>query len=304
MSNKPIIVGIDDSPESVRAAQMGWQLAAAMHAPCRLIHAIPDVWATAALAQVPITPSQSEEITTDARNRIVAALGAALPAAAMAAVEVKVGRAAAVLAECAADAQLVVLGGKTHGALARGLGASTAHYLVRSLDVPVLIVALAGGPVRRVLAAVDLSFAAAPTIHAAQQLAASLQARLRLLHVHEPVHAVMVGRVDEQARYREAAREFNRLAADAAGIEPNDRVMRRGPAADAVAEEAARWSADIVVVGSHGKGWIQRMLVGSATERLMAQLPASLLVVPARPVEQPEAWPEQERRVRKGMVVF
>jgi universal stress protein family protein len=36
-----------------------------------------------------------------------------------------------------------------------------------------------------------------------------------------------------------------------------------------------------VVVGSHGKGWVERLLIGSVTERLLNQLPSSLLVVPA-----------------------
>lgn len=306
MPEKPIIVGIDDSPESVRAARMGWELAAAMHAPCRLIHAIADVWATAAIAQVPITPSLSEEIVTDAKSRILAALGDALPAAALAAIEVKVGRPAAVLAECAAGARLVVIGGKSHGALARGLGGSTAHYLVRTLDVPVLIVGLAGWPVRRVLAAVDLSFAAEPTIAAARRFTQDTMARLRLLHVVEPVHApqVIASRVDADAVYQTALEDFNRATAGLTELEPADRVMRRGPAADTIAEDAASWAADVVVIGSHGKGWVERLLVGSVTERLMALQPASLLVVPVRPAERPADWPERRVREPKGTIVI
>lgn len=307
MTEKPIIVGVDESPESGQAALVGWRLAAAMRAPCRLIHAIPDVWAAAALAQVPITPNLSEDIVDDARQRVVAALGSALPPEAAAAIEVKVGRPAAVLAECAAGAQLVVLGGKTHGALARGLGGSTAHYLVRSLDVPVLVVALTGWPIRRVLAAVDLSFAAEPTIAAARHLAQDAQARLRLLHVVEPVRApkVIAARVDQEHVYRLALEAFHDVTARITELEPSDRVMRRGPAADMVAEEAANWAADVVVVGSHGKGWVERLMVGSVTERLLARLPASLLIVPVRPTQQPVPWPEQaERPTHKGMFVF
>ena len=306
MTEKPIIVGVDDSPEAARAALVGWRLAAAMRAPCRLIHAIPDVWATTPVALVAITPSLSEQIMDDARHRIVEALGPTLPPEAVAAIEVKVGRAAPVLAQCAAGAQLIVLGGKAHGALARGLGGSTAHYLVRSLDVPVLVTALSGWPIRRVLAAVDLSFAAEPTIEAARRLAQDANARLRLLHVVEPVHApkVIAARVDEDAVYRDALEAFNHATAGLTELEPGDRVMRRGPAADTVAAEAANWAADVVVVGSHGKGWVERMLVGSATERLLALLPASLLVVPVRPAEQPAAWPEARYRARKGTLVI
>ena len=306
MSEKPIVVGVDESPEAVRAARMGWELAAALRAPCRLIHVIPDAWVTPDLAVVPITPALVEQVVDEARHRIRDRLADAVPQAALDAIEISVGRAPYVLAEAAAGAQLVVVGGKTHGPLARGLGGSTAHFLVRSLEVPVLIVALAGWPVHRVLAAVDLSYAAEPTIAAARKLIAGLQARLRLLHVVEPMHApgVVPAPVDEEAVFEETLRRFQRLTANVTEIEPADRVTRRGLAADTVAKEAAEWAADIVVVGSHGKGWIQRMLVGSTTERLMTLLPASLLIVPVRPVEKPTEWAESPTRVRRGMVII
>ena len=306
MSEKPIVVGVDGSPESARAARMGWHLATAMGAPCRLIHVIPDTWVTPDLAAVPITPALAEQVVADARRGIRDSLADSVPQTALDAIEINVGRAPHVLAEAAAGAQLVVVGGKTHGPLARGLGGSTAHYLVRSVDVPVLVVALAGWPVHRVLAALDLSYAAEPTIAAARLFAEGLQARLRLLHVVEPMHApgVMPVALDEEAVFQGELQRFQRVAGGVPGIEPRDRVTRRGLAADAVAKEAADWPADIVVVGSHGKGWIERMLVGSTTERLMTRLPASLLIVPVRPVEKPTEWADSPTRVRRGMVII
>jgi nucleotide-binding universal stress UspA family protein len=270
-----------------------------MGAPCRLIHAIPDVWAVDAVGI-------AELVVEHERRRIAAALRDVVPADALAAIEIKIGRPAHVLAESAAGAQLVVLGAKPHSALARGLGGSTAHYLVRTRDVPVLVVALDVWPPQRILAAVDLSYAAEPTIAAARRLAQSTGARLRVMHVVEPVHAARVTgvRLDYEAMYRASLEHFNRLTAGLTEIEVRDRVMRRGPAADMVAEEAAGWSADVVVVGSHGKGWIERMLVGSATESLLARLPASLLIVPVQPAQAPAPWPEQERRVRSGVTII
>jgi len=58
-------------------------------------------------------------------------------------------------------------------------------------------------------------------------------------------------------------------------------IADRLAALDGILHEAAEWRADLLVVGSHGKGWGKRMLVGSVTERLINHLPASLLVVPA-----------------------
>jgi nucleotide-binding universal stress UspA family protein len=49
---------------------------------------------------------------------------------------------------------------------------------------------------------------------------------------------------------------------------------------DTLLREASEWQADVLVVGSHGKGWAQRVLLGSVTERLINHLPTSLLVAP------------------------
>jgi nucleotide-binding universal stress UspA family protein len=113
MNEKPIIVGVDESPASARAARAGWHLAAAMGAPCRLIHAIPDIWTIEAV-------EIAEQVAADERSRITAALHDVVPADALASMEVDIGRPAHVLAERAAGAQLVVLGGKPHTALERG----------------------------------------------------------------------------------------------------------------------------------------------------------------------------------------
>ncbi len=60
-----------------------------------------------------------------------------------------------------------------------------------------------------------------------------------------------------------------------------ERFVRYGMPLDLIRQEAAAWLADLVVVGSHGKGVVDRLLLGSVTERLLNQLPTSLLIVPA-----------------------
>ena len=62
-------------------------------------------------------------------------------------------------------------------------------------------------------------------------------------------------------------------------------VVRTFPEMDGISPtvraQAAKWGADVVVLGSHGKNWVDRLLLGSTTERLIADLPSSLLVAPA-----------------------
>ncbi len=60
-----------------------------------------------------------------------------------------------------------------------------------------------------------------------------------------------------------------------------EKVVRHGTAVATISQEVTDWRADLLVVGSHGKGWAQRLLLGSVTEQLLNHLPTSLLVIPA-----------------------
>jgi nucleotide-binding universal stress UspA family protein len=291
MFEKPIVAGIDGSPASLRAAALASKLAAAAKTRCQLVHAVPDGRLARAVGTVPVhARGLFERVLAEARREIAARLQGIVAPAVVQALEVRAGRAARVLADAVArhSAALVVLGGKRRGVMARALSGSTAHYLVRTLDVPVLVTARPS-PRGRVLVAADLSHAATPTLETAAALARLLDAHLRVMHVVEPIR---YGRVvprspDEQTFFRESVETFRRLASTFAHVAESDMVVRQGEAAKAIAAEATRWGADVVVVGSHGKGIVDRFLIGSTTEWLLNVLPTSLLIVPAPRATRP-----------------
>lgn len=47
----------------------------------------------------------------------------------------------------------------------------------------------------------------------------------------------------------------------------------------AIIEEAERWHADLIVVGSHGRGFWGRTFLGSTSDRVLHHAPCSVLVV-------------------------
>jgi nucleotide-binding universal stress UspA family protein len=302
-----IVVGVDLSPESLRAAELAAKIAAATHAQLVPVHAVPAIPAipdVVGINPMPVySPELQDVITRSSRAQVERELHNVLPAAALRQLEVQVGPAPFIIADVARSrrADLVVLGGKHHGALARGLGRSTAHYLVRTLDMPVLVVAQSAEAIRKVLAAVDISTVSSPMLEAAEQLAKQLGAQLRLLHVVEPFRLAHLGsdQWDEGAYYRSSEENFDRLASPFKAIAKQDRVIRTGLAAETIAEEAGAWQADLVVVGSHGKGWVDRILIGSTTERLVTELPTSILVVPARQIRQKPVASKAAQRSRK-----
>jgi nucleotide-binding universal stress UspA family protein len=285
MSWKPIVVGVDTSPQAVHAARVASELATAAGTKCHLVYAVRDAWADLATTQIPINAGELNRLLIDAgRNAVEKALRGQIPAEVLSRLNVRVGRPAVVVAEAATTlgAELIVLGGKHHTTAGRWLAGSTAHHLVRTTSVPVLIVGPAEGRFGRVLAAVDLSSAARPTIAAAERVASLFGARLRVAHTVEPLPMIpeVPVAVSDDDLMRRSEEELQRMVWPLIGMAGAERVVRHGPAADTIAADALEWKADLVVVGSHGKGWIDRILIGSVTEQLLNRLPASILVVP------------------------
>lgn len=61
-------------------------------------------------------------------------------------------------------------------------------------------------------------------------------------------------------------------------IEVSNEVLG-GPAARTVVEKAEEWNADLIVVGSHGKGFWKRAWLGSVSDRVAHHAPCSVLIV-------------------------
>src|SRR5437879_5372098 len=277
MSWKPIVVGVDLSPEAAGAAVFAVEAAQRAATACYLVHAVHDGLASGH------TPYPYTGPDKKARRQIVAALENRVPAAVLPTLTVHRGRPAAVLkgAVAAHGAELVVLGGKHHSTLGRWLGGSTSVAVVRTAAVPVLVTV--GAPaIRRMLLAVDPSAAAHPAVAAAERYAALFGARLRALSVVEP--AAVLPEVPQQDTTDDYRRWEETLARDvwplirAPGV---DTLVRHGTALQTILSEAVAWSADLVVIATHGKGLVARLLVGSVTAGLINHLPTSLLVVPA-----------------------
>jgi nucleotide-binding universal stress UspA family protein len=279
----PIIVGVDASPEAATAAAVGERIARLTSTPCHLVHAVRDAWAP--LVAVSVDPNVAEMQRLQlavARQKVLDALGTSASDCTRQKLDVQFGPATLVLQQVMRERRpgLVVLGGKHHTPLERWIGGSTAINVVRTAEVPVLITA--GAPsFRRILLAADLSEAAGPTIGLAERFAKLVGAQLRMLSVLEPLPLLAGVPAPDPNEYFGLAQET--LEQDiwplvrSTGVE---KFVRHGTVVDTLVREAADWQADLIVVGSHGKGWAQRIVLGSVTERLINQLPASLLIAP------------------------
>ena len=280
----PIVVGVDVSPEAKGAAVVGERLARLADAPCHVVHGVRDAWAplVAVSADPHVADMQQLQLAV-ARHHVNELLGTSVSEQVRRRLDVRFGPAAVVLQQVSSEERpgLVVLGGKHHSVLERWLGGSTSLHMVRAAEVPVLITAGTPPAFRRVLVAADLSKAAGPTIGLAERFARLVGAELRALTVFEPLPDLPgIPPVDPNEYFGLAQQTLEREVWPLVKTPGVEKFVRHGTVLDTLLREAADWKADLVVVGSHGKGWAQRVLLGSVTEQLINHLPTSLLVAP------------------------
>lgn len=280
----PIVVGVDVSPEAKGAAVVGERLARLANVPCRLVHAVRDAWAPlAAVSTDPQVVDMQQLQLAVARHHVNELLGPSVSDFALRKLDVFFGPAAVVLQQVTRDERpgLVVLGGKHHSVLERWLGGSTSLHMVRAAEVPVLITAGTPTAFRRVLVAADLSKSAGPTIGLAERFARLVGAELRVLTVFEPLPDLPgIPPVDPSKYFALGQETLQRDIWPLVKTPAIEKFVRHGAVVDTLLRECTDWKADVLVVGSHGKGWAQRVLLGSVTEQLINHLPTSLLVAP------------------------
>jgi nucleotide-binding universal stress UspA family protein len=59
-------------------------------------------------------------------------------------------------------------------------------------------------------------------------------------------------------------------------------VLREGVAANAIVRVARGQRADVIVMGTHGRGGLAKLLLGSVAERVVASAPCPVMTVRGR----------------------
>ena len=141
---------------------------------------------------------------------------------------------------------------------------------------------------RKIVVPVDGSAPSDAAVKLAVKLARDQEAKLVFVHVCEVakiaamVSAPAVG-VDPSYALEaehEAGEEALRDAADVAsrGAIPCEQCIEDGSSVDTILGVARREGADLIVIGSHGRGGIPRALLGSVTEGVLRHSAVPVLV--------------------------
>ena len=139
------------------------------------------------------------------------------------------------------------------------------------------------GRFRTVMLATDLSPASNAATDTALELAATFGARLLAVSVIDPGSLRMPGgrfsaRVDQVRAERERYAQELVARGRANGVAV-DFLVWEGDPGESIVEAAQSEGADMIVVGSHGRGTVGRFLIGSVSDFVVRQAACPVLVV-------------------------
>lgn len=280
----PVLIATDGRAAAGGAVALGAR-AAARTGVAPVVAAVLEPIATyGAELLVALPPEFDAGRRADTREAVRAQLAElAGPDAAAWPLETEVGPPAHTIAELAAarDASMIVLGIGKHSPFDRLFGTETALRVLRNTDrvvlaVPADVIAL---PTRAV-AAVDFTPASVRAAEAAIALLAE-DGTLVLAHVKPKVNAAQPLLADWDRAYGARVEElFGRLEALLAEQRPDVRLLRHvavGDPAEQLLAAVATQEAQLVATGTHGAGFVERMLVGSVATAILRRATCAVL---------------------------
>ena len=285
LSTQPVVVGIDASRSSHEALVWAAGDAARRHAPLVIVHA----------AYVPLDYGPGlrfsgvdfDRLAADGSDLLNEAKGAAHKTAPDLEVTTELVRAprAPALIEKSKNAQLVVVGSRGLGAIARGLVGSVGSALARHAECPVAILHFRPAdpwnlsrPRRAVVVGVDGSDNSVPAIEVAFREASMRDSKVIALHSWSDDSAFLhVGDWDAVATTEEAllAESLAGYAESYPEVEVQRIIVKNNPA-----RHLRDFSddAELLVVGSHGRGGFAGMTLGSTSQALLHSVTCPLII--------------------------
>ncbi|BBX03419.1 universal stress protein [Mycolicibacterium moriokaense] len=284
-----ILVGVDGSPESEAAIRWATHEAVLHNQPVTLLHAIPPVVVSWPVAYLETSFAEAQEhfareVLDKAQKTVQASVGEAQPPDVR--TEVMHVDPPSALATASRDAYMTVAGSRGLGAISRTILGSVSGGLLHHGHGPIVIIPTDQAPADSsapVLLGVDGSPASEDATALAFDEASRRGVDLVALHAWSDVGVFPVLGMDWH-KYEEEGHEV--LGERLAGWQeqyPDVHIQRR-----IVCDQPARWlieeseKAQLVVLGSHGRGGLAGMLVGSVSSKVAQASKAPVIVVRAR----------------------
>ena len=137
----------------------------------------------------------------------------------------------------------------------------------------------------RILLAIDDSPPSQWATDVAGGLAQALDANVMVIHVVEPTERDLARDADEvvEQRRRDATALLERVRRSLPAAVESDHVLREGTPSGEIASAARMWEADLIVMGTRGRGRFATFVIGSTAEAVVREAPCPVLTVGHEP---------------------
>jgi len=310
-SGRPIVVGIDGSPEASRALAYAVRQAERDSCSLWLINAIHEI-----VPVGPMLPLISADPLVDVGHQLLAEARDVVEELADGKVGVRLqaalGPAVEVLAAAGEQARLIVLGHRSASLIERMFTGSTTFGVVARATCPVVSVPrdwTQEADAHRVVAPVDGSRSSADVLAHGFAVAAQRSARLDIVHCWrlDPFYSYLVDEWSVQEEWGiQTHGIIDDLVAAAAQAHPGVAYELHLEYAN-VADTLVRYShgADLMVMGRHGHGALgSRMIaavLGSVTRAVVQHAHCPVEVVPPRPPMEASRRPAEAGHARPAV---
>jgi nucleotide-binding universal stress UspA family protein len=298
VSFKHILCPVDFSPASLRAFDYSIRLAQNYAARLHLLHVIPPVIRSAydfAIDGEQLTATLKEHAVIELMNLRKVASGSSVDAD----FEIRIGEVEPEIRESVQDeaTDLVVIGKHGRHGIDRWFMGSVTERLLRRLPVPMLIInegkAQRGAPpnIRNIVLTTDFAEGAAKTVSFTLALAQQSQAIVTVLHVM-PHTAGFELPYDKPKK--EVQSQLSNLIpehARSSGIVVTE--IESGVPFKTILTFVENNLPDLLVMNIHGKGALERALLGSTAERVIRGAPCPVLAIPPQKSALPQRTPKR-----------
>lgn len=287
MSDEEILVGYDGSPDAATALAWALDEARRTGAPVRLVYVfewlLAGGWAAPGVVPGAWPDPAAREQMRQLLQRAVTDATETHPGVSVSG-EVVDGPPALVLQERSADAALLVLGSRGHGGFTGLLAGSTAVSVTTHAHCPVVVVRRdsATPTGRRVVVGVDGSDMSLVALGFAVERAAHRDAPLHVVRVWTPGQWRAQGFDPNEAQAAEQANLDESLAPwrERFPAVPVTTQVLPGSAASTLVE--ASQDAQLLVVGTRGRGGLRGALLGSVSQQVLQHAHCPVAVVRER----------------------
>lgn len=153
--------------------------------------------------------------------------------------------------------------------------------------------------IKKVLIALDYDPTAQKVAEAGFAMAKTMGAEVTLLHVvldpinyTSPGHITIMGfaglpdaepmEIDGAEKLKKASQIYLDRAKEHLGDDAILTLIKEGDFADSIIEAAKQIRANVIVMGTHSQKWLENIVMGSVTEKVLRQTKIPLFIIPTK----------------------